>query len=228
MASLERSIPKNYIWHSLVGEHRHLALGSRRARCYHPEVSPFAALQENDSESLKDLASLVSPGDLVLLRDDVPDHQGEWRHETETLAVQMILPSGTRAFPQAGLRQLTVDDVPSMLELTQLVLPGYLRKRGIEMGSFFGIFDGSKLIAMTGERVFPHPHREITAVCTHPDYQRRGYAAQLVEHVVALMFEAGHMPFLHTSVGNTRAIALYNRLGFKENGIVPLNGMRRL
>ena len=218
----------NLIWSSLTGEHRHLALGDKKARRYHPDISPFAALSDNSEESLSDLAALVSPGEVVLLRDEIPDQSGEWRLERQTPSLQMILPSDVHVVAHSGLHRLSHDDVPAMLELTQLMLPGYFRQRSLEMGSFFGIFDGSKLIAMTGERVFPYPYREITAVCTHPDYQGRGYAAKLVGHVATLMRKSGLTPFLHTGVANARAIALYSRLGFADNGVVPLTGIRRL
>ena len=63
---------------------------------------------------------------------------------------------------------------------------------------------------------------------THPDYQGRGYASILVQHSALLMIQAGLKPFLHTAVNNTRAIELYRRLGFVENEVITLNGIRRL
>ena len=218
----------NFVWQSLTGAHRHLALGERRARRYHPDISPFAALQDGSVESFKDLAALVPVGDLVLLRDEMVGLGRGWVLESQTPALQMILPASASAALVDTCRILTMEDVPAMLDLTQLVLPGFFRKRSLEMGSFFGFFDGDRLVAMTGERVFPTPYREITAVCTHPAFQGRGLATQLVSHVSARMRMAGFIPFLHTGVNNTSAIAVYHRLGFLDNGVVPLNGIRRV
>jgi hypothetical protein len=40
-----------------------------------------------------------------------------------------------------------------MLELTGLTHPGPFLSRTIEMGRYLGIFDGKRLVAMTGERM---------------------------------------------------------------------------
>jgi predicted GNAT family acetyltransferase len=223
-----QTLLKNFVWHSLTNEHRHLALANQNACRYLPDVSPFAALKEQSPECLNDLATLVSPNELILLRDELPPHVDKWKLETQVTVLQMISVTTTSTTHLTGFRQLVDDDIPAMLELTQLVLPGYFLKRSIEMGTFFGVFDGNKLIAMTGERMFPSPYREITAVCTHPDYQGRGYASKLVQHSAMLMIRAGLKPFLHTAVNNVRAIELYRRLGFIENDIVTLSAIRKL
>ena len=192
---------KNFVWHSLEGMHKHLSLGKGLARRYQP---------------------------LVLLCENISAHNGEWSVETQTPVLQMILPTMASSVHVDGLRPRTSSDVSDMLELTHLVLQGYFLKRSIEMGTFFGIFDQEKLVAMTGERMFPGSWREITAVCTHPDYEGRGLASRLIRHVAFRMTTAGLTPFLHTAVTNSRAIELYRRLGFKDNGLVLINGIRRL
>ena len=56
--------------------------------------------------------------------------------------------------------------------------------------------------------------REVSAVCTHPDAQGRGYARMLIANVVNRMLRAGETPFLHVESPNERAIELYRSLGF--------------
>ena len=54
--------------------------------------------------------------------------------------------------------------------------PGPFRPRTIELGGYVGIFHDSKLVAMAGQRLRPPGYCEVSAVCTHPDARRRGYA----------------------------------------------------
>ena len=74
---------------------------------------------------------------------------------------------------------------------------------------------------MTGQRLHLPEHTEISAVCTHPDHTGKGYAAILLDHQIDLIIGQGHIPFLHVRADNERAIAIYERLGFKANG--PMN-----
>ncbi len=228
MIGIDFSPLENCVWNSLAGSHSHLGIRNAGATRYIREISPFAALQENTVANLKDLADIVSVGESILIRGDIPDLGTEWVLERHTLSLQFLLPAKVRADFSEDLVALSEEHIPAMLELTQLVLPGYFQKRSIAMGSFYGIFDEKKLVAMTGERIFPKPFKEITAVCTHPDYQRRGYAARLVTSVAAQMRREGNIPFLHTGTKNARARALYLRLGFQERAETSIVGLRRV
>jgi predicted GNAT family acetyltransferase len=70
--------------------------------------------------------------------------------------------------------------------------------------------------------------REVSAVCTHPDAQRRGYARSLVGRVVNGMLRAGQTPFLHVESSNLQAIATYRALGFTARAQYPLLYTRRI
>jgi predicted GNAT family acetyltransferase len=102
-----------------------------------------------------------------------------------------------------------------------LTKPGPFAMRTIEFGYYHGIFDRDKLVAMTGQRLHPGHYAEVSAVCTHPDHLGKGYAAALLLHQLAIIRRQGKIPFLHVRADNDRAIALYERLGFRENG--PMN-----
>ncbi len=108
-----------------------------------------------------------------------------------------------------------------MVALAKLTRPGPFGNSTIDFGNYFGIFDKEKLVAMTGQRLHVDNYTEISAVCTHPDYLGKGFAAALMQHQLALILNAGQVPFLHVRADNTRAIALYERMGFKVNG--PIN-----
>lgn len=59
----------------------------------------------------------------------------------------------------------------------------------------------------------------ILNLCTHPDFQRRGFAMQLLEHVlsVARKKEVG-IAYLEVRRSNVNAITLYDKLGFTQIG----------
>jgi predicted GNAT family acetyltransferase len=90
------------------------------------------------------------------------------------------------------------------------------------MGRYFGIYDGERLAAMAGERMHCEGHREISAVCTHPDYLGRGYARRLIAELTNRILDGGETPFLHFAHENVRAKALYERLGFAHRGDIAL------
>ena len=117
---------------------------------------------------------------------------------------------------------LADEDTHEMLALTALVFPGYFRRRTPEMGDYFGIRHGSHLAAMSGERMKVHGYEEISAVCTHLDFTGRGYAARLINYIVAKMLQRGVTPFLHVNETNARARSLYERLGFVDRASLPL------
>ena len=111
-----------------------------------------------------------------------------------------------------ALGDLQRDDV---LALTALVYPHYFRPRTMEMGRYFGIYEGDRLAAMIGERMGSTTAREISAVCTHPDFNGRGYARRLMAFLTNDLIARGLQPFLHVSHENTRAKAMYERQGFR-------------
>ena len=92
--------------------------------------------------------------------------------------------------------------------------PGPFAVRTIEFGTFLGIREEGRLVAMAGERMWIGDWREVSGVCTHPDPAGRGHAALLMRCVMAGMARRGQVPFLHVEAENARAIALYRRLGF--------------
>ncbi|MDQ3279646.1 MAG: GNAT family N-acetyltransferase, partial [Bacteroidota bacterium] len=118
-------------------------------------------------------------------------------------------------------------DISSMMALAALTKPGPFGLRTIEFGHYYGIFEGEQLVAMTGQRLHPLGFTEVSAVCTHPDYAGRGYAAALVQHQVGLILRQGQTPFLHVRKDNERAIALYERLHFTFSGNMNFYFMKR-
>ena len=68
---------------------------------------------------------------------------------------------------------------------------------------------------MAGERLRIPGYTEVSAVCTHPEFLGRGYARYLMIELMEKIIERGEQPFLHVRIDNTRAVELYQRMGFK-------------
>jgi GNAT superfamily N-acetyltransferase len=128
---------------------------------------------------------------------------------------------GAYLHPFAQLAQMTCDvaledvDGPEIvalgdaqradvLALTALVYPHYFRPRTMDMGRYFGIYRDGRLAAMIGERMGSETSREISAVCTHPDFLGHGYARRLMAMLTNDLLGRGVQPFLHVSHENER------------------------
>jgi ribosomal protein S18 acetylase RimI-like enzyme len=210
----------NPIFHSLVTGHARLALVNGVARRFPAEIGPLSGIPDQTRESYDDLRRLAGPeGPVVLFLDRPPAPPAGWTLRRGGLLDQMVcegpLQRQKRLLPlEAEVRPLTKEDAPAMVELATLTKPGPFLLRTLELGAFFGIFHGCRLMAMSGERLSLPDHVEVSAVCTHPDARGRGYAPALMLTVMEHIVEQGKMPVLHSLSTNAPAIALYRSLGF--------------
>ena len=113
-------------------------------------------------------------------------------------------------------------NIEEMIELTQLTHPGPFKKSTIGFGHYEGVFEDGKLIAMAGQRLHPDQYAEISAVCTHPDYTKKGLASQLILSQVYRMLSSSQIPFLHVLSDNAKAIQLYYHLGFVKRSDINI------
>jgi GNAT superfamily N-acetyltransferase len=208
------SLLDNAVWHALTTAQASVAEGDRRARRYPPDVSVFGAVDAFDAESWADLAEVAKPaGQVTLFRDAIPPAPRGWLVTLAGVGHQMVLEAFV-ATPVPPVRRLTADDVPRMLDLVARTRPGPFATRTIELGSYFGVFDGDELVAMAGERLRLPGFTEISAVCTEPSARGRGLAAGLSAHVATGILGRGETPFLHHARENEGARRVYERLGF--------------
>jgi ribosomal protein S18 acetylase RimI-like enzyme len=203
------------VWHALTTQHEAFAEVAGVARRYPPDVSVFGALGEPDDTAWRDLATLVGPGGhAVLFRGELPDPPPGWTHLGGGRGHQMVL--GELApvdLPDA--RALGPADVGEMLALIELTRPGPFAVRTIELGDYFGAFDGGELVAMAGERLRFPGFCEVSAVCTRSDHRGRGLAAGLTALVARRIRARGEAPFLHHAADNDPARRVYEALGFE-------------
>ncbi|MDQ1182842.1 MULTISPECIES: GNAT family N-acetyltransferase [unclassified Rhodococcus (in: high G+C Gram-positive bacteria)] len=199
---------------SLVGAHSRFAEWRGRIARYHPEVAGFFGHPEDmTAEDWADLGALLPVGEQAALRGDGITPPAGWR-VLDRIGLLQFDGSALVVEPEPAAQVLTADDVPEMLDLVHRTRPGPFRSRTVEMGTYLGVRDGSRLVAMAGERMHPDGWTEISAVCTDPEYRGQGLATRLIRAVGYGIRERGEVPFLHTSVTNTRAVALYDTLGF--------------
>nr|WP_298717899.1 GNAT family N-acetyltransferase [uncultured Steroidobacter sp.] len=219
----------NPIWSALTTAQAHFAIGGPIAKRYPAEVAPFMAVAEPTAAAADALADLVAPGEVVNIISLTPRLDQGWELLATADVVQMIWRDDAPipAEDATGIDLLGDADTPDMLELTALVFPGYFRRRTPEMGEYFAIRQDGKIAAMAGERMKMFGYEEISAVCTHPNFTGRGYAARLINLLVARQLKRGIVPFLHVNASNARARALYVRLGFVDRVTLPLWLLKR-
>ena len=204
------------VWHALHADHQAYCERRGRAVGYASAFGQFRAADIYDAAALEDIASLSENEPQISLVEPEPIEPPDgWRARH----VQIVQFTATR-FPQKPsplpVIPLGADHADQMLDLTDRTRPGPFRQRTHEFGGYVGAFEDGKLIAMGGTRMSIAPFTEISAVCTDPDYQGRGFGGALICLIGRALQERGRTPFLHANADNEIAKGLYRSLGFVE------------
>jgi ribosomal protein S18 acetylase RimI-like enzyme len=213
---LDTDLLDNPVWHSIAGPHGELAERRRHAGRFLPAVSPFAAVADGTTpEAWQDLAALVRGDGIAVLFRRFVAPPSSWTVTHRLAAVQMVAegPAPTDVHRDEVVT-LGPDDVPEMLALAHDAQPGPFESRTVEFGSYLGIRDGGRLVAMAGERLRISGYTEISAVCTDERHRGRGLATRLVVVLMDQIRGRGEQAFLHVATTNGTAIRLYESLGF--------------
>jgi len=211
----------NVIWQALTTRDAQFAESFDEARRFVREVGPLGAFCEPSPRGYASLAGLVGPGGTVgLFLDDPYESRAGWSFVVGAPLLQMVADNGTappaRQTPGIELIELGALDSAEMIELTTLTKPGPFGSRTHELGTYLGIREDGRLVAMSGERLKVPGHTEVSAVCTHPEHTGKGYAGVLMTEVMKRIRDRGETPFLHVRQDNVRAIEIYRRLEFRE------------
>ena len=207
----------NIVWNSLSGPHQTYAEGSGAARRYAPGFSPILGFQDQDNPDFASLATVCKPGESFYTDGWSGAAPDGWQIDHETTMFKMVYSGPIPAVDEAPEAiPLKSEHAEAALELAILTNPGPFGPRTIELGDYYGYFDGPQLISMTGERFFAGQYREVSGVCTHPNYQGRGLARKLMLKVIRQEMLRGELPFLHVISSNLLARGLYERMGFEN------------
>ncbi|MFC5576618.1 GNAT family N-acetyltransferase [Lysobacter niabensis] len=206
----------NPFWSSLRTRHRDIALLNGEAARYPAEFAPFLGVAHAGVDIAQALTPLVASGESVYLLGVAPVVSDGWQLEAFRPLAQMVCTAPLDVVDGPGIIPLSDAHRADVLALTALVYPHYFRARTMEMGRYFGIYQEGRLAAIIGERLGTEAYTEMSAICTHPDFNGRGYARRLTAMLANDTLARGRTPFLHVSHENTRAKQLYEQIGFRH------------
>ena len=208
----------NIVWHSLTGPHARYAAGTTEARRYVPGFPAFMGFADMEHPDFSALAPFCAPGENFYCAGWSGPAPSGWRIQADKTGHQLVwdaaLPAADEAF--AAVR-LGPEHASQMLDLVAVTQPGPFGARIGELGEYYGVFEGPRLVAMAGERLGAGALREISGVCTHPDFQGRGHARRLVAKLIRLEVRRNQTPFLHVMDDNVHARRVYERMGFRHH-----------
>jgi ribosomal protein S18 acetylase RimI-like enzyme len=206
----------NIIWHALSGAQAIYAAGTGSVRRYARGFSPIAGFAEPEHPDFAALAPYCETGEQLYCSGWSGPCPTGWQVDAETTLIKMVWEEPMPAVDEAPHAvRLGPEHAQQALDLAALTRPGPFGLRTIELGEYFGCFEGDRLIAMAGERMLAGPLREISGVCTHPDHQGKGLARQLMTQLIRREMQRGELPFLHVMGPNMGARRLYERMGFR-------------
>jgi len=213
---MSNNVLDNPIWHALAGPHCRHALGRGLARHYLRDIAPFSAIAEASAAAYADLAAdLPVTTEARLLRTQVEPLPKGWEEVRRFTLLQMVAQRPPEEDVELSAEVLSQRDAPAMMDLVAATDPGPFARRTPLLGSYIGIRDGHRLLAMAGERMRVPGYVELSAICVHPEARGKGYAAALTQQLMRRAFAQGEQPFLHVRPDNGPAVALYERLGFE-------------
>jgi ribosomal protein S18 acetylase RimI-like enzyme len=206
---------ENIVWHTLSGPHSKFAAGTGEARRYAQGFSQLIGFASNRRPAFGDLKGLCERGERFYVGGWSGVAPPDWQIEAESTMYQMVWQVSAPADEAPEARPLALEHAQQALELATLTRPGPFGPRTIELGEYFGLFEGGRLAAMAGERMCAGSLREVSGVCTHPDFKGRGMARRLLMKLIARQMQRGETPFLHVMSSNAHAHELYSRIGFR-------------
>jgi ribosomal protein S18 acetylase RimI-like enzyme len=227
---MNSEVLKDIVWQAIL-EDEGLTLKLENAGVFKEEVSPIVGVKSVNQHCFDELHVITASERIVLLFTEkpLPTFRG-WEKIDGGKMQQMVLENPSNAVIQNTTKIIPLTDalIPEMLALTALTKPGPFVERTLDFGHYHGIFEKGKLVAMAGLRLQVSGYKEISAVCTHPDFMGKGYARALMQFMMSHIQSLNCIPFLHVKKDNYRPIRLYEKLGFKFSGDYYYNVFKRI
>lgn len=211
----------NIVWHTLSGPHLPFAMGNAGVRRYVEGFPAFVGFADRTNPDFIGLATLVNPGEQVyydgLATISLPQ---AWSVEAEC-SIQKMLWNASMPPPDESLhtRHPGPSDATAAMQLVDLTRPGPFSPRSLELGEYIGVYNGPHLFAMAGARHCAGGYREISGVCTHPDFQGQGWARRLVLALIRRNMQAQQKIFLRVLLEHEQLHRLYLGMGFDDYAV---------
>lgn len=204
----------NPVWYSISETHKDFGIDCGTIKFYHPDYCPFGGFiaLDNIEHSISEYAKLTDNFFIIGQKPNLPE---SLKLNNELICLQMIIRSKIEATIEDQIVKLEEEHLEDLLGLVKIVYPDYFKNKNSSLGNYYGIYKNNQLVAVTGERMQMDQFTEVSAVITHPEHTGKGYAKQLVTHVVNAILEQNKTPFLHVAESNIGAIKLYEKLGFQ-------------
>jgi ribosomal protein S18 acetylase RimI-like enzyme len=207
----------NILWHTLTGPHAIHSAGTGDIRRYVAGFSPIIGFADQAAPDLAALTPFCASDEHFYCDGWSGPARDGWSIDAETTMFKMVWEAPIPTSDEASdAIRLGPEHATEALALAELTRPGPFGPRTIELGEYYGYFEGDRLIAMSGERMHAARLREVSGVCTHPDYQGRGLARRLMLKLVRRQMQRDEVPFLHVMRDNASARRLYERMGFRN------------
>ena len=123
------------------------------------------------------------------------------------------------------VRRMKAKDVPAVAQIekecfSQPWSEHSLMRYADDKDSIFCVCEIDEVIVGYAGMYYVYPEGDITNVAIRGEYRGNGYAKALLEHMISVSKEHGVTEFtLEVRISNTKAARLYEKLGFKNEGI---------
>lgn len=218
---------RNPFWSALRSRHAGIAQVVGEVARYPADRAPFLGVAHAEVAAADAFDALIAPDESVYLLGVAPPAPDGWTLEWLGDLAQMICTAPLPVADGPEVVALGDGDRDAVLALTALVYPHYFRARTMSMGRYFGIRRDGRLAAMAGERLGTERFQEVSAICTHPDFNGLGYARRITAMLTNDILASGRIPYLHVSQANTRAKTMYERMGYRVRRTIPFWSLRR-
>ncbi len=211
----------NPVWFSLDETHKDFSIDYGNLKCYDPCYCPFGGIC-NNINAANEIDEYAKINNDFFIVGEKPHFNIELQLKRELICLQMILHHPIDLQNQESIVKLNGIYEEALFHLVNLVQPGYFRSGTSRLGDYYGIIKNGSLVAAAGERMKMNRFTEVSAIVTHPEHRGKGYAKELIAHVVNKIFLQNKIPYLHVAETNFDAISLYEKLGFMTRRKISL------
>ena len=218
----------NAVWTALTALQSEFAKTVGIAKRFPPEMTLLGGIERQSSEAFAALEQLTKGAPVILYSSSTLELPDGWTVTRHVELFQMVQEENPTSTPAIEPMELTEDDISEMSVLYAATRPARTLCPEIQqLGTFLGVHDAGKLVAMGGMRLHLPGYREITTVGTLPGHTGRGYGTAIVHALSARIRSAGERAFLTVRTDNDRTVGIYHRLGFRERTRIHSTTIRK-